>query len=417
MRASNARRGREACGRGRAPSKLIGRTLVLAFTVGAAVLIVAPSVAQETTSYTYDALGRLTKVDHGTTGPIAGVQSNYSYDHADNRTQVQVINANAGVTFSIASNGAVTEGGNSVFTVTKSGSAVGSLTVNYATADGTAVAPGDYAASSGTLTFTSAQTSQTVSVPTVDDTVIENPESFSMSLSSPGGGSTITSGTAAATINDNDTPPCTGVSFAIASNGAVTEGAGSVFTVTKAGSASGTCTVNYATSGGTATSGSDFTAASGTLSFSPTQTSQTVTVATIDDTIVESPETFSLALSSPANGGTLGTPSSATATINDNDVANQPPVTHPDSASTTSCGIVTVNVVANDTDPEGNYPLHLVAIVSSTNGSATIVSTTSIEFDAVAGPKTGVVTYTVSDSLGATSNGTLSVSIANGICQ
>lgn len=321
-----------------------------------------------------------------------------------------------GVVFSISSNGAVTEGGSSVFTVTKSAATTSSCSVNYATAGGTATSGSDFTAASGTLTFTGSQMSQTFSVATIDDTAVESAETFSASLSSPSTGATIGTGTATATINDNDT--CNGVNFTIASNGAVTEGGTSGFTVTKNGSTGSTCSVNYATASGTATSGSDFTAASGTLSFSPAQSSQVVNVTTIDDTAVESAETFSMSLSGPSGGSTLGSPSSATATINDNDVPpNQPPVANADSTTVNSCAVVSVNVVANDTDPDGNYPLHLTAIVSSTSGTASLASSTNIMFEAPQGPAGSVVTYTVADSLGATSNGTLTVTVRSGVCN
>jgi hypothetical protein len=102
-------------------------------------------------------------------------------------------------------------------------------------------------------------------------------------------------------------------------------------------------------------------------------------------------------------------------TINDND-GNQAPVANPDSGSTTACGTVTVNVIANDTDPDGNYPLHIAGIVSTTRGTVDSYTTTSITFTASTSSGTGVVTYTVADSLGATSNGTLSITISGGTC-
>lgn len=302
----------------RARSAVVRSTLMAA----AASLAIAPAFAGETVTYTYDTLGRLVKVVHSGTAPNDGVSANYSYDHADNRNNVTVATAGSGVSFSISSNGAVTEGTNSVFTIIKTGTAAGSLSINYATANGTAAAPGDYTAKLGTLTFTAAQASQTVSVTTVNDTGVESPESFSMTLSAPTGGATIGNGSASATINDDDVaPPCNGVAFTISSNHAVTEGDASVFTVTKSGSASGSCNISYATGNGTAVAGSDYTAKSGTLTFTSAQASQQVGVATTDDAAVESAETFSMSLSSPTGGAALGSPSSAAATINDNDVA------------------------------------------------------------------------------------------------
>jgi Bacterial Ig domain len=76
-------------------------------------------------------------------------------------------------------------------------------------------------------------------------------------------------------------------------------------------------------------------------------------------------------------------------------------------------------VVANDTDPEGNYPLSLVSVTySGLRGDAYVVSSTSVEFDSNGTSGTAAITYTVSDSLGATSNGTFTVTISStGVCQ
>jgi chorismate-pyruvate lyase len=117
----------------------------------------------------------------------------------------------------------------------------------------------------------------------------------------------------------------TGVTVTLSvGNASATEGAAMVFTVTKTGTASGSVNVNYATANGSAAAGSDYTAASGTLTFLQTETSKTVSVATTNDTAVESAETFTLALSNPTGGAVLGS-SPGTGTINDNDVPPPPP--------------------------------------------------------------------------------------------
>lgn len=410
--------GRSADWRRHSPQSLIGRSRRAALFAASALLTLTPALASETVTYSYDARGRLVKVAHSGT-VNNGASACYIYDNADNRSNVTASTSTgcaaggAGVSFSIASNGAVTEGGNSVFTITRTGAASASLSVNYATANGTAVQPGDYTARSGTLTFTTAQTSQTVSVPTINDTAAESAETFTMSLSAPSGGATIATGTATATITDNDTNPCSGISYAV-NNPSVTEGGNLIFTVIKTGSTANNCSVSYVTANGTATAGTDYTATSGTLTFASTQTSLTVSVPTTNDAAVESAETVLLNLSNATGGATIAD-SQGVGTINDND-GNQPPVANPDSASTTACGTVTVNVIANDTDPDGNYPLHIAGIVSTTRGTVDSYTTTSITFTAATSSGTGVVTYTVADSLGATSNGTLSITISGGTC-
>jgi hypothetical protein len=71
------------------------------------------------------------------------------------------------------------------FTVKLSATSAKTVTVNYATANGTATAGSDYLAKSGALTFIPGVTSQTVSVPVLGDTLIENDETFLLKLSSP----------------------------------------------------------------------------------------------------------------------------------------------------------------------------------------------------------------------------------------
>jgi hypothetical protein len=303
-------------------------SIVLASITAVLLLLCAfPATASETITYSYDALGRLVKVVHS--GTVNNSTSScYSYDHADNRTNVMVSTTTGcvppppGISFSV-NDVSVTEGGNLVFTVTKTGTASGTTTVDYATSDGTATAGSDYAAVGPlTLTFLSSDITKTVSIQTTDDTLVESAETVLFNLSNPTGGATIGDGQAIGTINDNESA-CAGVSFTIASNAAVTEGTNSVFTVTKAGSTSDSCSVSYATATGTgnfpAIQGTDFTATTGTLTFTSGQTSKTVSVPTINDTAAESSETFSMTLSSPDKAGTLGTPYTATATINDDD--------------------------------------------------------------------------------------------------
>ena len=102
------------------------------------------------------------------------------------------------------------------------------------------------------------------------------------------------------------------------SGGSATEGASVTFTVSLSVVAEQTVTVQYATSSGTATSGTDFTAKSGTLTFLPLEGGDilTVSVQTTEDTVAEEDETFTLTLSNPTNA-TLGANATATGTINE----------------------------------------------------------------------------------------------------
>ena len=102
----------------------------------------------------------------------------------------------------------VDEAANAVlaFAVTLSRTPSGTVTVDYATADGTATAGSDYTARSGTLTFAAGETGKTVSVPVLDDAHDEGSETLTLTLSSPSG-AYIEDGVATGTINNSDLMP------------------------------------------------------------------------------------------------------------------------------------------------------------------------------------------------------------------
>jgi hypothetical protein len=103
-------------------------------------------------------------------------------------------------------------------------------------------------------------------------------------------------------------------------NYTVSEGGVSVLiTVTRTGGTSGAVSVNYATGDDTAIAGSDYTSASGTLTFADGETEKTFVVQISDDALAEDIESFNLTLSSPTGGATLGAQSTATVTIQDDD--------------------------------------------------------------------------------------------------
>ena len=223
-------------------------------------------------------------------------------------------------TLSIAG-GSGTEGADSSisFTVTLDEAASDTVTVDYATSDGTATAGSDYTAASGTLTFDAGTTSKTISVSMADDETDESDETFTVTLSNASGADLGTS-TATGTITNRAVVVETTPTLSIA-GGSGTEGDDDDidFTVTLNEAATDTVTVDYATSDGTADAGDDYTAKSGTLSFSAGTTSKTISVSIENDVENESDETFTVTLSN-ASGTNLGT-SSATGTIRNRHVA------------------------------------------------------------------------------------------------
>lgn len=90
------------------------------------------------------------------------------------------------------------------FTVGLDAASASQVTVNYSTADGSAVAGIDYVQTSGTLTFAPGETTKTILVNTVNDTIADSTQTFTVNLSSPVG-ATITDGQGVATISDDTT--------------------------------------------------------------------------------------------------------------------------------------------------------------------------------------------------------------------
>ena len=212
------------------------------------------------------------------------------------------------------------------FTVSLSAASTSSVTVNYATSGDTATSDTDFTAASGTLTFAAGETTKTITVNVTRDTTVESDETLSVTLSSPGN-AVLGDGSATGTItNDDSAPPPPATPSLSINDLSVTEGhsgtTSATFTVSLSAAATGTVTVSYATAASgsnPATSGTDFTAASGSLSFAAGETSKTITVHVTGDTTFEPSETFVLNLSS-ASGATIAD-SQGLGTISNDDTA------------------------------------------------------------------------------------------------
>jgi len=219
-------------------------------------------------------------------------------------------------TFSAAAYSVGEAGHNATITINRGSLTVGADSVHFASANGSATAGSDYTTVDQTVSFAAGETSKTVTVPIIDDSVVESSETVLLSLSSPSSGATLGSPSSATlTIVDNDR------AFAFSSAGySVNEGDGTAqITINRAGLTSGSDSVQFATANGTATAGSDYKAVSKTVSFAAGVTHATVSVAIINNAIHEPNETVRLSLSGPSAGAKLGTPSSATLTIRDDD--------------------------------------------------------------------------------------------------
>ncbi len=223
----------------------------------------------------------------------------------------------------------VTEGNsgtaNANFAVTLSGAIDKIVTVRYATADGTATQPSDYTSASGTLTFFPGETSKTITVPVIGDSLDEVNETFTVVLSAPTNAS-IADTTGIGTITDDDASPTLSMNDVTVTEGN-TGTVNATFTVTLSAASGQEVKVNYATANGTATQPADYNSTSNTLTFAPGETTKTFTVAVQGDSLDEANESFNVNLSTPVNAtiadgtgvGTI-TDDDASPTLSINDV-------------------------------------------------------------------------------------------------
>lgn len=249
----------------------------------------------------------------------------------------------------------ITEGNsgtiNATFNVTLAAASGQTVTVDFATADGTAAAQADYQANNGTLTFNPGETTKSITVLVNGDTIDEPSETFFVNLSNPVNASLV-DGQGLGTINDNDPQPALAINDV-----SVAEGnsgpAAMTFTVTLSTASGQTVTVNYATADNTAVAPSDYQSASGALTFSPGETAKQITVSVNGDPDFEPNETLFVNLSGATNAsisdsqgiGTITNDDAAppTPTFSINDVS----VSEGDSGTTTATFTVTLTPASN----------------------------------------------------------------------
>jgi Calx-beta domain len=215
--------------------------------------------------------------------------------------------------------------GQAIVTVERLGGVGGAVSVDYQTSDGSATAGSDYTATSGTLHWAAGDSAdKTFTVPVRWDGRAEGSESISLVLTNPGGGSDLGPNTAAVIrIGDAGASGPLALSSSAYSVG---EAAGVVtITARRSGNLGGPVTVDYATNNGTATAGSDYTAAGGTLTFGPGEATKSFAVHVTSDSAHEGNETFQVTLSHAGGGASLGSPAGATVTITDDDAAPAAP--------------------------------------------------------------------------------------------
>ncbi|MGH3371547.1 MAG: Calx-beta domain-containing protein, partial [Nocardioidaceae bacterium] len=208
--------------------------------------------------------------------------------------------------------------------VTRTNGAAGPVTVDYATSDVTATAGVDYTAVSGTLTFQAGQTLRSFTVPVISDTVEDGNKTFTATLSNVTGGATLGApNPAVVTIVNNDEGGLVQFSLAVYDvTECIAQPCHVVLIVTRKGGSAGGVTVDYATSDGTgvnpAVAGLDYAATTGTVNLATGQLSTYIRIPLLDTEVgAEARKTFTVTLSNPRGGATIGPNITTTVRIND----------------------------------------------------------------------------------------------------
>lgn len=220
-----------------------------------------------------------------------------------------------------ASTASVTEGGQVTVTVRLSQGSLRKVKVPL-TLGGSATKGRDYRNDiPASLSFGVLETTRQFTLTTIDDKDVESTETLTIALGTPKNATVGTPGSLSLAIADNDAPALPTLSFSSASASAP-ESQDSEVQIKLSKASTQTVSVQLAASG-SATANTDYKltpASPASISFSPGQTSKTVKIKLIDDSLVESSETVVLSLSAPSNA-TLGATPRHTRTIVDNDSA------------------------------------------------------------------------------------------------
>jgi hypothetical protein len=293
---------------------------------------------------------------------------------------------------------------NFTFTVSLSAPAgPGGVSFDIATANGTATAGVDYVAQSLTgQTIPAGSSTYTFTVQVNGDTLNEPSETFFVNVTNVTG-ATVGDGQGLGTITNDDALPSISTS-----NITVTEGnsgtTNAVVTVTLSAASGQTVTVNYATADGSALAPGDYTTASGMLTFTPGQTSRTITVLVNGDVTPEANETFSVGLFGATNATINVATSFVTITNDDVPVSVSPPtLTNGNVAASYSQTITASGGIApyTFTVTAGALPAGVTltsgGILSGTpSASGTYNFTvTASDNSGAPGPYTGSIAYTI----------------------
>jgi Calx-beta domain/Bacterial cadherin-like domain len=265
------------------------------------------------------------------------------------------------------------------FTVRLSAAPGQTVTVDYASADGSATAGSDYTAVADTLTFGPTETVKTVTVTVAGDLEPEGDETFSLLLSNAVG-ALIADGAAVGTVSNDDTLPAVSVTAPDASAAEGLPPGAALFRLSRTGFLTESLTVSYSLGGTGSVPEVDVPygdfwlppegAPSGTVTFAPGQTFLDLPLIPLDDALAEAAETLVLTVT-PRPGYVVAPSGSATLTITDDDSAgagNQGPDAVDDRVLLAINTTVSFPVLANDLDADSD-PLTITSFTPPAHGT------------------------------------------------
>jgi hypothetical protein len=246
----------------------------------------------------------------GLSNPVGG------YIGARGIDTITITDNEPSVQFSLAAQSVAESVGSVKVTVSRT-PGPGPVSVDYGVMGGTATEPTDFGPVSGNIAFGPAELARILTIPIVNDSEGEGPETFVLGLSNPVGAYIGARGSDTITITDSEPA----VKLSLASYKAVSEAVPThlaAFQVVRVGTPTVSFTVDYRTADGTATAAQDYTHTAGTLSFSSGQMSQIVNVPLLDDDVAEPNETIRVILENPS-GAFLAAPAEALLNVTSND--------------------------------------------------------------------------------------------------
>ena len=288
---------------------------------------------------------------------------------------------------------------NGTFTITRTGSTAAALTVSLAVT-GTATNGTDYSRLPTTVTIPVGQTSVTLTLTPIDDTLSEGNETATITLSNSSSyivDSTRTSGTVTISDNDRVLPSVSIVAsdaVAAETRSGQTANRGQ-FTISRTGATTAALTLAYSVSG-SATNGTDYNRLSGTVTIPVGRSSVTLSVSPVDDSLVEGTETVVVTLNAGAAISVNATRGSASISLQDNEASNRTNDNFADSRVLTGTSVTATGsnaaatAEAGEPNPAGVSGGRSVwwSWTASSSGGVTL-STAGSSFDTTLGVYTG----------------------------